>query len=218
MQELNSEKDYVKQRIADFFTELLSVGNTGFSIYNAKYIAPDDYVAIFDKFKNNFIGKGFPDDFIVILEISIDNDGEKLFCNYNSGVNFADNFKYKLESKFSNDEIKKIKIQIEDYLTNKPYYNNNVNDWKFNKDRFVMSLENQDNQNDYYNNIKNKIVAISNHQQKYVDMLQGKEMDFQMVYLTVKLLLIIFKKDIKMIVNPQKVFLSLKILKIFNWI
>jgi hypothetical protein len=56
----------------------------------------DDYIAIFDKFKNNFISKGFPVDFIVILEISVDNDGEKLFCNYNNGVNFADNFKYKL--------------------------------------------------------------------------------------------------------------------------
>ena len=96
MQELNTEKDYVKQRIVDFFTELLSFGITGFSIYNAKYVAPDDYVAIFDKFKNNFIGKGFPNDFIIILEISVDNDGEKLFCNYNNGVNFADNFKYKL--------------------------------------------------------------------------------------------------------------------------
>lgn len=39
----------------------------------------DDYIAIFDKFKNNFIGKGFPVDFIVILEISVDNDGEKFF-------------------------------------------------------------------------------------------------------------------------------------------
>lgn len=56
----------------------------------------DDYIAIFDKFKNNFIGKGFPDYFIVILEISVDNDGEKLICNYNNGVNFEDNFKYKL--------------------------------------------------------------------------------------------------------------------------
>ena len=42
LQELNTGSDYVRQRIADFLTEIISVGITGFSVYYGKYIDPDD--------------------------------------------------------------------------------------------------------------------------------------------------------------------------------
>lgn len=57
--DLNTEKDYVRQRIADYFTELLSIGFSGFRIDAAKHISPPNLAAIFAKFKAN-IGGSFP--------------------------------------------------------------------------------------------------------------------------------------------------------------
>ena len=45
--DLNTEKDYVQQRIADFITDLLSIGISGISIINARHISPINYVFIF---------------------------------------------------------------------------------------------------------------------------------------------------------------------------
>ena len=82
--DLNTSKPYVQQRIADFLTELLSVGFSGFSIYTSKYISTDDYKDILLKLKSNLGNdEDFPDDFIIIFEMAFDNDNEKkeIMCN-----------------------------------------------------------------------------------------------------------------------------------------
>ena len=42
--DLNTEKDYVRQRIADFITAMLSMGVSGVRIDAAKHIHPTDLV------------------------------------------------------------------------------------------------------------------------------------------------------------------------------
>ena len=64
--DLNTETDYVRQRIADYFTSLLSMGFSGFRIDAAKHISPANLAAIFARFKAN-LGGTIPDDFITYL-------------------------------------------------------------------------------------------------------------------------------------------------------
>lgn len=56
----------MRQRIADYFTSLLSMGFSGFRIDAAKHISPANLAAIFARFKANLGGK-IPDDFITYL-------------------------------------------------------------------------------------------------------------------------------------------------------
>ena len=44
--DLNSESDYVRQRIADYLTQLLSLGFSGFRVDAAKHISPDNLSTI----------------------------------------------------------------------------------------------------------------------------------------------------------------------------
>lgn len=54
--DLNTEKDYVRQRIADYITELLSLGISGVRIDAAKHISPENLAAIFKKLADNMGG------------------------------------------------------------------------------------------------------------------------------------------------------------------
>jgi alpha-amylase len=49
----------VRQRIADYFTDLLAIGFSGFRIDAAKHISPTNLAEIFKKLKNN-LGGSFP--------------------------------------------------------------------------------------------------------------------------------------------------------------
>ena len=54
--DLNTESDFVRQRIADYFTELISMGISGLRVDAAKHIAPDNLAVIFGKLKDNLGG------------------------------------------------------------------------------------------------------------------------------------------------------------------
>ena len=54
--DLNSESGYVRQRVADYFTELISLGISGLRLDAAKHIAPDNLAAIFARLKANMGG------------------------------------------------------------------------------------------------------------------------------------------------------------------
>lgn len=60
----------MRQRIADYFTDLLAMGFSGFRIDAAKHISPTNLAAILKKFKDN-LGGSIPDDFITYLEVII---------------------------------------------------------------------------------------------------------------------------------------------------
>ncbi|KAJ4455343.1 putative alpha amylase domain protein [Paratrimastix pyriformis] len=54
--DLNTEREYVQQRIADYFSDLMGIGFSGIRIDAAKHIQPADLTAIFAKFKSNMGG------------------------------------------------------------------------------------------------------------------------------------------------------------------
>ena len=56
----------MRQRIADYFTDLLGMGFSGFRIDAAKHISPANLAAIFKKLKDN-LGGSIPDDFTTYL-------------------------------------------------------------------------------------------------------------------------------------------------------
>lgn len=107
--DLNTEKDYVRQRIADYFTALLSIGFSGFRIDAAKHISPTNLAAIFAKLKAN-MGGSLPADFITFLEVIIGGEKDLLMCQdnpYNFGSTFA---RYMSDAGLSSDDIAKVKI------------------------------------------------------------------------------------------------------------
>jgi len=52
--DLNTERPYVQKRIADYFTDLISIGFSGFRIDAAKHISPDDLAIILSIFKKEY--------------------------------------------------------------------------------------------------------------------------------------------------------------------
>ena len=67
--DLNTEKEYVRQRISDYLVELLSVGFSGMRIDAAKHIHPASLANIFGKLKTNLGGGELPDDYVAYLEV-----------------------------------------------------------------------------------------------------------------------------------------------------
>ena len=160
--DLDTGTTYVRQRIADFLTELISIGISGFSIFWAKYISTEDYYQIFKLFKENLGNSKLPDDFIVIFEM--DTGNKELICNNDNNGNFGIKFKEKLKEIFSDEDVAKFKIQVED-SENK--INNICNSNWIDEERYVMFLENHNNQNNDNKNIKNKINTKESHRAKY---------------------------------------------------
>jgi len=170
--DLDTSKEYVRERIADFLTELISIGISGFSIFTAQYINIDDYFEIFKKFKEN-LGGSIPQDFFAIFEMD-SNEKDTLFCG-NNDKNFGNKFKEKLGTIFSEEDVKKFKIQVEGSENSPNNVCSNTN-W-IDEERFVMFLENYKNQKNDDNNIKNKIDSVNNHRKKYCDMFKDNTID-----------------------------------------
>ena len=176
--DLNTEKVYVQQRIADFLTELISLGISGISINNAKHISPIDFSQIFKRLKDNLGGGDLPDDFIAILELRFGNEKSILICNEGS-YSFAGKFIEKLESvDFSEEDINKIKISNEDFRENMP----NCNEiWKINQNRYVIYYENQNIQKVdaafSYSYIYTKDIEA--HRNEYINYMKETEIDYK---------------------------------------
>ena len=129
--DLNTEEDYVRQRIADYFTELISLGFSGFSINYAKYVSSVDYAEIFKKFKTN-LGGEFPDDLIIILELEIDGSTTTELCN-----RFGTSFMNDLSASDKN----KIKIWAYDYPSNFKICGASINE-----ERYVIGTDYREDQ------------------------------------------------------------------------
>ena len=180
LQELDTSKEYVRQRIADFLTEIMSVGITGFSVSYDKYIDPDDYIEIFKKFRYNLGNDSLPIDFIGIIEIQIGNiDGEfeRLLCDSNYH-NFGKYFEEKLEETFPSEDVFKFKIEVEDKID--PFCKKNENPQM---QRYSWSLENQEIQKHGSGGIKEKFTDIEEHYNKYSEMLRDmKEIKIRKIF------------------------------------
>ena len=115
--DLKTESEYVRQRIADYLTDLFSIGLSGFRLDAAKHIKPADIADILAKFKNNIGGK-LPEDFFTWLEILSGDEADVLFAE--DGENsYAGGMDKTLESLgFTEDEILKVKIWWSSYPKN----------------------------------------------------------------------------------------------------
>jgi alpha-amylase len=108
--DINTEKDSVRERIADYLTDLLSIGFSGFRIDAAKHISPDNLVAILTKFRNN-LGGSLPADFVTWLEVLLGGESDLLMCNVNSGYNYGGYLENALYAAgWTKEDVEKVKI------------------------------------------------------------------------------------------------------------
>eukprot|EP00357_Protocruzia_adherens_P026188 CAMPEP_0114992454 /NCGR_PEP_ID=MMETSP0216-20121206/11954_1 /TAXON_ID=223996 /ORGANISM="Protocruzia adherens, Strain Boccale" /LENGTH=651 /DNA_ID=CAMNT_0002355929 /DNA_START=44 /DNA_END=1999 /DNA_ORIENTATION=- len=141
--DLNTESDYVQERIASYFTDLLSIGFSGFRMDAAKHISPKDISAIFKKFKTHLGGGELPDDFITYLEVLIGGEKQLLMCqegDYNYAVSFA---QFLSDAGLSQTDIGKIKIWESAYPKEFPI----CGSWVIPSERFVAENDCADDQN-----------------------------------------------------------------------
>lgn len=141
--DLNSEKNYVRQRIADYLTELLSIGISGLRIDAAKHISPTNLASIFKILKENLGGGELPDDFTAYLEVLFGGEKDLLMCG-GGDYSYGEPFVNKLRAVgLSEDDIVKIKIWGSDYPKEFPI----CGYWEISPERHAIGLDCHDDQN-----------------------------------------------------------------------
>ena len=141
--DLNTEKEYVQQRIADYITDMLSMGVSGIRVDAAKHISPLDLAQIFKKLKNNLGGGELPDDFTAYLEVLFGGEKDLLMCgggDYSYGTPFVNKLK---AAGLSDGDVDKIKIWGSDYPKEFPI----CGYWEITPKRHAIGLDCHDDQN-----------------------------------------------------------------------
>jgi len=141
--DLNTEKEYVQQRIADYITDMITMGVSGIRIDAAKHINPYWLAVIFKKLKDNLGGGELPDDFTAYLEVLFGGEKDLLYCGdgfYSYGKNFENKMR---EVGLSGGDVFKIKIWGSDYPKEFPICGN----WNIDSGRHAIGLDCHDDQN-----------------------------------------------------------------------
>ena len=174
LMDVNTEKEYPRQRIADFFTELISIGFSGISIANNRHIPSFSMAQILKKFKEN-LGNVLPDDLLIIIIIE-NADMELILCDLDSIINYGPSFdEYLKRGKFNREDINKIKIWFKGCLAEKDFLEmyEPLCDNKIDIDvtRWVISLEYSDDINMAANeyNIYIRDKNIETHRNIYLE-------------------------------------------------
>jgi len=110
LSDLDTESEYVRDRLAAYLTDLISVGFSGFRMDAAKHIYPESLSQIIKKVKDNLGGGDLPDDFMTYLEVIMGGEMQLLMCNdgiYNFGKSFEDKMR---AAGLSDNDIYKVKI------------------------------------------------------------------------------------------------------------
>ena len=140
--DLNNEKEYVRQRTADFITSMLSMGVSGIRVDAAKHIHPTNLAQIFRKLKDNLGGGELPDDFTAYLEVLFGGEKDLLMCgggDYSFGKPFVNKMK---AAGLSDNDILKIKIWGSDYPKEFPI----CGWWEIDPIRHAIGLDCHDDQ------------------------------------------------------------------------
>ena len=167
--DLNTDKEYVQQRIVDFYVELLSIGFSGFSLQNSKHIYPSTHAILFKKLKIS-LGDEFPDDFIAIIQLTYGWEKNILMCDEDKRSSFGEYFEYELkENNLTDDDINKIKIWNSGFPNESPKCDDNV--WRVSPERHAISIENMNDINlDAYYKVYIRDKNIEEHRNLTVDM------------------------------------------------
>lgn len=135
--DLDTESPYVQDRIAAYFTDLLSIGFSGFRMDAAKHIKPESIATILAKFKSNMGGNDLPEDWITWLEVLLGGEKDLLMCNPNSGYNYGQSLQDLLgKAGLSHNDVMKVKIWQSDYPKEFPACG-----WVIPSERFVAQLD-----------------------------------------------------------------------------
>jgi len=109
LSDLDTESEFVRERIAAYITDLIGIGFSGHRIDAAKHIKPESLTDILAKVRRN-LGGELPADYITWMEVLIGGEKDLLMCNdgdYNYGKSLQD----KLYSAGLDDaDVNKIKI------------------------------------------------------------------------------------------------------------
>ena len=177
--DLNTQKEYVQQRIADFFTELISIGISGFTFHSVVNISPSIYAKIYSKLKINLGNKDFPDEFLIFMQVEFRSriDLKNLFiCNMSESNNysFTKFFDNKMKEEGLNDnDIKKIKLWNTGFFDDpsaKPICNGI---WAISQERYVLGLINYYNQKKSGNDIYIIKHDLQGHKNQYTSFLKN---------------------------------------------
>ena len=142
--DLKTENDDVRQRIADYLTEWLSLSFSGFCINTGKHIASYDYAHIFKNLKNNLGVDKFPADFIVYVEFNFSfNERDVVLCEdgeYSVGTKYYE--KLQNERGIHSDDINKFKVLAQHYPSNYKICGLDVGRYEpLGEERFVYSID-----------------------------------------------------------------------------
>lgn len=145
--DLNTERENVQERIADYMTDLIGIGISGFRIDAAKHIKPDDLVGILSKFRKN-LGGALPEDFFTWMEILLGGEADLLMCNAGSGYNYGSYFSGALaKAGFSESEVNAIKTWNSGYPKEPEKGVDNCDIGKTGTQRQVIQNDDADQQN-----------------------------------------------------------------------
>ena len=109
LEDINTEKEYVRRRIATYIVDLLSIGISGVVILNGGNVPNFSYAKIF-RYTKEYLGGILPPDFMVVLLIEGLNK-DMAMCNQNGNLDFGTTFTNLLRDEgFNDDEIIQIKL------------------------------------------------------------------------------------------------------------
>lgn len=132
----------MRRRIADYLTDLLGIGFSGFRIDSAKHMSPTDLAAILALFKKN-LGGSLPPDFLTYLEVLV--GGEKdLLCCQNSTYDYYVGFNALMRQQgLTEEDVAKVLIFSSDYPREFPV----CGSWILPSTRFAVENDDADSQN-----------------------------------------------------------------------
>jgi alpha-amylase len=140
--DLNTAKTYVRERIAQYFVDLMGIGFSGFRVDALKHIGPDDFGAIMGLF-STYMGGSLPSDFIEWGEVMLGGEASLLACNADSGYNFYTGLDKQFTANgISSTDMAKLKIWSSDYPKEMPI----CGSWILPASRFVIQNDDHDQQ------------------------------------------------------------------------
>ncbi|KAH7109641.1 glycoside hydrolase superfamily [Dendryphion nanum] len=140
--DLNTEKEYVQDRIATYLADVLSLGASGFRVDAAKHIGPSSMALILARLKTKLGGADLPSDFLTWNEVILGGESDLLACG-GGEWSWYTNFDSRLSAAgLSSSDVAKVKIWSSDYPKEFPACGR----WILPASRFAVQNDDHDQQ------------------------------------------------------------------------